>query len=398
MAESNSDWSLLEQIPALPPPPGVHSDFNTTETRAEVANIIVSLTYALMFFFLAVRIYTRLRITYSIGVDDFFSLAAGASITAYTGVTLSLFGNPLGPHQWNVRLSQFDDSFLERTLLSIVLFSISSLLVKTALLTMYLRVFAPNALAKLMIWCGIATIVVFYLVVVIINISFCVPISMTTPVPDQEEWAKKLKASNCSQPVYNINAATGIFGIISDLYVLCIPVSMVYKLRLPLSRRIGIIGIFLTGLLAVAASITSTAFRFAQLKSYDFTWDSIPSYTLRATELNIGLVSGCLPVDFVAFKKMFHYLRHNFGTFNAKLLPWPRRAGKESLKPRTRTPSHAYIADLNRDDDITKPRYKAPMIVISPPTRSFSSRNERSTYVELGSMESVYHGYSRNPG
>ncbi|TRX88040.1 hypothetical protein FHL15_011042 [Xylaria flabelliformis] len=372
MAESHTDWSLLEQIPALPPPPGVQSNFDNPQTREGPARIVVGLTYGLMLIFLALRIYTRVRITNSLGIDDYLSIAAGASITAFTGLSLSLFGSPLGPHQWNVRLSHFNASFLERTLSSIVLFSLSSLFVKTALLVLYLRVFAPNRYARMMIWVGITTIVAFYIIAIILNIRFCVPISMTTPVPDRDAWVRKLKASNCSQPVYNLNAATGLFGVVSDLYVLIIPVSMVYKLKIPRNRKIGILGIFLTGLLyercnqlakwrltlsrAVALSITSTAFRFHQLDSYDFTWDSIPSYTLRSV--------------------------------------------KRTPTPRMRTPSHAYIADLNRRDQSLDtgneqlPRPPTPVAVFSLKSfirqsrRSSPSRPERSTYNELGSMES----------
>jgi hypothetical protein len=100
-----------------------------------------------------------------------------------------------------------------------------------------------------MIWAGITTIVVFYIVTIIINIRFCLPTSMTAPVPDPEEWRKKLEASTCSQPVYNLNAAVGLFGVMSDIYVLIIPVSMVFRLRLPRNRKLGIQAIFLTGLL-----------------------------------------------------------------------------------------------------------------------------------------------------
>ncbi|KAI1748061.1 hypothetical protein F4782DRAFT_386685 [Xylaria castorea] len=386
MAESYTDWSLLEQIPALPPPPGVQSNFDNPETREDSAKIVVVLTYGLMLIFLALRIYTRVKITNSLGIDDYLSLAAGASITAFTGLSLSLFGSPLGPHQWDVRLSHFNASFLERTLISIVLFSLSSLFVKTALLALYLRVFAPNRTARMMIWAGITTIVVFYIASIVLNISFCVPISMTTPVPDRDAWARKLKASNCSQPVYNLNAATGLFGVVSDLYVLIIPVSMVYKLRIPRNRKLGILGIFLTGLLATALSITSSAFRFHQLKSYDFTWDSIPSYTLRAAELNIGLICSCMPVVFVILKKIFQS-----GSYSSI---------KRTPTPHMRTPSHAYIADLNRGDqslnisDEQLPRAPIPAVLISLKSfirqsqRPSASRPERSTYNELGSMES----------
>ncbi|KAI0429707.1 hypothetical protein F5Y09DRAFT_249438 [Xylaria sp. FL1042] len=387
MAESDADWALLEQIPALPPPAGVQSDFDHPETREELAKIVVGLTYALMLVFLTLRIYARIRVKNSLGVDDYLSVAAAASITGFTGLSFSLFGNPLGPHQWNVPLSRFSANFLGRTLSSIVLFSLSSLFVKTALLSLYLRVFAPNRLARVLIWIGVTTIVAFYTVSIIINICFCVPLSMTTPVPDPDEWAKKLAASNCSQPVYNLNAAVGLFGVVSDLYVLIIPVSMVYSLRIPRNRKFGIMGIFLTGLLAVASSVTSTAFRFLQLESYDFTWDSIPSYTLRAAELNIGLICSCMPVVFAILKKMFQ---------SRRCTPKNRAA----TPPHIRTPSHAYISDLrgsNYSLDITEAR--PPM---SPtPTRAIDLKSstqhsqrpkleiggQRSTYTELGSTE-----------
>jgi hypothetical protein len=70
MAKSDTDWSLLDQIPALPPPPGVQSHFEHPETREDLAKIVVGLTYGLMLVFLAMRIYTRIRITNSLGVDD----------------------------------------------------------------------------------------------------------------------------------------------------------------------------------------------------------------------------------------------------------------------------------------------------------------------------------------
>ncbi|KAI1126740.1 hypothetical protein F5Y10DRAFT_244236 [Nemania abortiva] len=389
MAGSDEDWSLLSQIPALPPPPGVESNFDNPETRADLAKIVVSLTYGLMLVFLAMRIYTRIIVTNSLGVDDYLSLAAGASITAFTGLSLSLFRSPLGPHQWDVPLSDFNASFLERTLSSIVLFSLSSLFVKTGLLALYLRVFAPNMTARIMIWVGFATIAIFYILSIILNIHFCVPISMTTPVPDPDAWAKKLKASNCSQPVYNLNAAVGLFGVVSDLYVLIIPVSMIYNLRIPRNRKLGILAVFLTGLLAVALSITSTAFRFIQLESYDFTWDSIPSYTLRAAELNIGLICSCMPVVFVILKKIFQPGCHN--------------SSKRLATPPPRTPSHAYIADLNRSDranTIAQDHVPAPLTptaLLGEPNRLSTSRGERSTFIELGSMESNYHGRPMTP-
>ncbi|KAI1293943.1 hypothetical protein F5Y03DRAFT_326887 [Xylaria venustula] len=377
MARSDADWSLLEQIPALPPPPGVQSDFQHPRSREALGKIVVGLTYGLMVIFLALRIYARYTAINSLGVDDYLSLAAGASITGFTGISISLFGNPLGPHQWDVPLARFNENFLGRTLSSLVLFALSSIFVRTALLSLYLRVFAPNRAARMMIWVGITVIVVFYTLSIVLNIRFCVPLSMTTPVPNPVEWANKLKASSCSQPVYNLNAAVGLFGVLSDIYVLMIPVSMVYKLRIPRSRKFGILGIFLTGLLAVSLSGLSTVFRFLQLDSYDFTWDSIPSYTLRAAELNIGLICSCMPVVFVVLRRFFK--------------PSSRDAEKRGAMPRTRTPSHAYISDLRgtgyrldvAEDQTVRPPTKPTFVEVKGSTQT----GERSTDADVGWIE-----------
>jgi hypothetical protein len=70
MAELNIVRSLLDQIPALPPPPGVQSNFDSPITREGLGRILVALTYGLMLAFLVLRIYTRLNYTGALGVDD----------------------------------------------------------------------------------------------------------------------------------------------------------------------------------------------------------------------------------------------------------------------------------------------------------------------------------------
>ncbi|KAI1270649.1 hypothetical protein F5Y18DRAFT_18684 [Xylariaceae sp. FL1019] len=390
----DADADPLAQIPALQPPDGVESNFYDPRSRAYTGKIFVGLTYGLMIIFLALRIYTRLWIAGNrkLGADDYLSLAAGASITAYTAISYSLFGNPIGPHQWNVRLSDFNASFLERTLAALVLFSVSSLFVKLALLVLYLRVFAPDIKIRWMIWGGIITVTVFYVIAIIVNIRFCVPISMTTPVPDPVEWQRKLKASTCSQPVYNLNAAIGVFGVISDLYILLIPISMVLKLQIPRGRKYGILGIFLTGLLATSLSITSLVYRFAQLHSYDFTWDSVPSYTLRAAEVNIGLICSCLPIVFVVFKRAM------------RALPWASTR-KSTATPDPRTPSHLiYSDDVGGSTEAFEPtkcstKPPSPPALINLSTfggqtgSSTPSRREVSTYAEVASIASTESDY-----
>lgn len=40
----------------------------------------------------------------------------------------------------------------------------------------------------------------------------------------------------------------GVFGLILDLYILAIPLCLLSHLRLPPKRKLGVMGVFLTGL------------------------------------------------------------------------------------------------------------------------------------------------------
>ena len=52
-----------------------------------------------------------------------------------------------------------------------------------------------------------------------------------------------------SQTLTYASKATGAFNLISDIYLLCVPIAAVLKLQLSFKNKIGIILVFMTGLL-----------------------------------------------------------------------------------------------------------------------------------------------------
>lgn len=46
-----------------------------------------------------------------------------------------------------------------------------------------------------------------------------------------------------------VNDAIGAFNVFSDVYILCLPIMAVSKLQLPTRKKIGVIMIFLSGIL-----------------------------------------------------------------------------------------------------------------------------------------------------
>ncbi|KAI3401887.1 hypothetical protein diail_6446 [Diaporthe ilicicola] len=203
---------------------------------------------ALMLVFLTLRVYTRLKIIGSFDADDYLCIAAAASVVAYSGVIVSTITDTLGRHQWNVPILAITLDFCQGSLVSIILYSIAAVFVKTTLLVFYLRIFRPNNRANTLAWTGIVVIVVFYLITIIILLVNCIPVDQQVPGPDPTKWAAK-KNNRCGQPNLDISAAQGIFSAVTDLYVLTIPISSVLALQLQTKRKLGVLAIFLTGLL-----------------------------------------------------------------------------------------------------------------------------------------------------
>lgn len=129
------------------------------------------------------------------------------------------------------------------------MYAVSSMFTKCTLLAFYLRVFQPNRTARIMAWAGIITIVLFYVVSIIYLLVQCVPVDQELPGLDPTKWEERARNNRCGRRSIDVSAAQGIVGAVTDLYVLAIPISSVLALRLQKKRKIGVLGIFLTGLL-----------------------------------------------------------------------------------------------------------------------------------------------------
>lgn len=116
--------------------------------------------------------------------------------------------------------------------------------VKVTLLTLYFRLFSPNPKARIAIWLGIVLISVFYIITVILDLVQCIPRK-----GDEGRWLGEKARTRCGQPSLNISTAQGVVSAVSDVYILIIPLRLVWSLHVTTKRKIGVSVIFLTGLL-----------------------------------------------------------------------------------------------------------------------------------------------------
>ena len=118
----------------------------------------------------------------------------------------------------------------------------AAMFVKLTILALYYRIFQPSRWARILIWAGMMSITVFYLISVIAVLSQCVP-------GPSETWLFKVPTGACPTVQVRLSLGVGIFGLVSDVYILVIPLWQISHLSLAPKRKFGLVVVFLTGLL-----------------------------------------------------------------------------------------------------------------------------------------------------
>ena len=112
---------------------------------------------------------------------------------------------------------------------------------KLSLLLLYLRIFSPNRYVRYAIYIGMIANVIFYGTITVVFGVLCIP-------RPGFGWLQTVQTARCRRSI-DMDYPTGIFGVISDFYILIVPIPIVVKLNLSVKKKIGIVAIFMTGIL-----------------------------------------------------------------------------------------------------------------------------------------------------
>ncbi|KAI0390862.1 hypothetical protein F5Y17DRAFT_37568 [Xylariaceae sp. FL0594] len=113
-----------------------------------------------------------------------------------------------------------------------------------------------------------------------------------------------------------ITSAIGVLSVVTDFYVLAIPITLVLSLRLPRKRKYGVCAVFFTGLLACFASTVAAVLRLQLLHSQDFTWLIAVTYLSTAIELNIGIICSCMSIILVVLNTIAKHISQSLDELN----------------------------------------------------------------------------------
>lgn len=113
--------------------------------------------------------------------------------------------------------------------------------IKLSLLLLYLQIFDCLLWLKCLVWIGIVVTGLFYFSGMIAVLAMCVP-------QHGESYLESLASPKCGGTKV-LSLVIGAFNIISDLYLLIIPLPAIWSLQLPLRKKVGVVMVFMTGLL-----------------------------------------------------------------------------------------------------------------------------------------------------
>ncbi|KAI1292596.1 hypothetical protein F5Y03DRAFT_400357 [Xylaria venustula] len=367
---SNFDPS---QTPTGQPPAGIIPNFINPPSLSWTGRVAVYTTLPAMIVVLGLRAYTRVRIVRQFGIDDCdFRKFLGNSIdpmftsTASKGLIsrtdrVIVIDETYGRHLWDIPLSKTTPAYLQRLLATGVLYNLGAMFCKLALLTFYFRIFRPSQTGRIGCWCGIVLVVVFYVTSSVINLVYCLP------RPLDGGWNSAASLARCDAHQQKLNFAQGIVSSVTDFYVLAIPLTMIASLKLSVRRKLGLLGVFLTG--------------------------------LTVAELNLGIICACLPILITLYKRFADTFKAAWRSFNTRM---SSSTSKQDLKSAETASTSARV---------TGKLLGGTLIGLSSFMRNFGvsstlplekSNNvdaitDNNTYVELRSIDYEYHAHIEVP-
>ena len=119
-----------------------------------------------------------------------------------------------------------------------------NLFVKLSFFILFLEIFNIKPLLRWLIYAGACVTTVFYVTTTIVLFA------LSTPPPGvslAQKFAAFLEPGRSG--FLDTVLAVGYFNLFTDFYILLLPISGVIRLQLPKRRKIGVILVFMTGLL-----------------------------------------------------------------------------------------------------------------------------------------------------
>lgn len=228
-----------DMIPSMAPPPGIEPNFLNSVTQATSIVAVSATTSALAFVLLSLRLYSTLGITRSASYDDGASAIAFIFSLSYAGLVIATRDD--ARHGWDLPISAYTAGYFKIILCETIIAAIGFLFSKLSILLLLFRLFSPTRKFTYFAYIGIAWATIISLTSIVVAGALCAP-------RDGESFSSMAVAERCThEEIWAV--VQGALNMALDFYILCLPIPMVLSLQMGRKRKIGVMAIFMTGLM-----------------------------------------------------------------------------------------------------------------------------------------------------
>lgn len=341
----------MPEEPAIPPPPGAESNFENPEDVLHTVNLATQVVcIGVVTTMVALRVYTKVRLRSELQLEDYTTVVGWVLFIGFCANMLVLNAYGGGYHAWDVPKSQFI-SFQKASYAATLIYVPMVFVIKVALLFVMRRLFYPDRRKVLIIHASIGVLVLYYIPALFIKIFFCKPISAY--------WYGTANGGECIDQQQVIIADSAI-SIVSDLWILILPLSMLWSLQMSWMKKLRVLGILGAGGLATGFSIWRLVIMVKEAQTADTTWFWIHCVLTANAEAGIGLICACLPAVSAYFVSAKNKSNSGTGSYQAshELNSWNKLSSTRKSRNHhsTFTPHHADQAHLFSTIETTEPR------------------------------------------
>ncbi|RYP13122.1 hypothetical protein DL767_010881 [Monosporascus sp. MG133] len=296
----------INTTPAAQSPTGVY-DFDSPVNSAMIFYVVSSVFMVLAAIVVLLKLYIRLFVHKKPGLDDVCTVGAFILQTTYVALLDHLFANGGARHQWDMSIAKLQSVLSQQSRAAIIQMP-TYLLAKLALLFLFHRIFGPKKAFKWAIIVGCIVVTCVYLTVMFIYVF-----------------------ADAQGVLVPTSYGVACINLITDIYLLVLPMAAINSLHLPLARKIGIAAVFAAGLLACAMSALALYYRFNTIAGHgavDMTYTVAPRAIVLVVEIYVGIMIGCFPV-LPSLSRKTHLTKFFSNTFGS-LRSWLVSVGASS--------------------------------------------------------------------
>ncbi|CAG8956288.1 hypothetical protein HYFRA_00003668 [Hymenoscyphus fraxineus] len=340
--------AFLGNTPAIPPPPGIVSNFLDPENHGAAQVKATSILLAVTLVFFLSRVYVKLFLTKKVTWDDgTIVLAVLSAVGYYVACTWGVQKGRVGTHLWNISILQASNpNLLIPSYLASVLTPPTFLFLKTSFFIFYLQIFDRIRWLRMAIWFGLV-------VNVLLNTFFTIS-SFIYATPKKGESLLSHQTSNGEVKLMRMSVPQSSIGLVLDLYILVVPILGVAGLKMSARRKTGLVLIFLSGFMACVCSACSIYYRVLLERDADVTWALIPVDICSLCEMFVGIICACIPAAVYAARQhnsTYHHIIGKARSMKITLFKPKNRLASQSSINHPSLPKECFPKNVLRSTD-----------------------------------------------